>query len=229
MTELKPKAWSYSSAKLFETCPRKYEAEKVTKEIPFTDTDATVYGKDLHLAAEEFIRDGKPLEPRFGWLLKTLENLNHIEGEKFCELKLGIKKVDGRLEACDFFDSRVWMRGIADLVIVNGTVGHVFDYKSGRSSRYADPRQLALMAAAMFLKFPELRVIKAGLLFVIAGDLVKSRYKRENAFDIFAELDELLARRDVAYSLNLFNPRPNGLCAKYCAVTRCEHNGNYNG
>ena len=191
MTELKPGAWSYSGLKTFETCPRKYEAEKVTKEIKFSDTEATVYGKELHLACEEFIRDGKALDPRFGWMLETLDRLNHIEGEKFCELKMGIKKVDGRLEACDFFDPKVWMRGIADLVIVNGDVGHVFDYKSGRSSRYADSRQLALMAAAMFLKFPELKVIKAGLLFVIAGDLVKSRYKRENAFDIFAELDEL--------------------------------------
>lgn len=229
MTTHKPGAWSYSGLKTFETCPRKYEAEKVTKEIKFSDTEATLYGKELHLACEEFIRDGKPLDPRFGWMLETLDRLNHIEGEKFCELKMGIKKVDGQLEACDFFDPKVWMRGIADLVIVNGDGGHVIDYKTGRSSRYADPRQLALMAAGMFLKFPQLKRVKAALLFVVAGDLVKTEFKRENAFNIFAELDELLTQRDCAYSMNLFNPRPNGLCAKYCAVTRCEHNGNYNG
>lgn len=229
MTELKPGPWSYSGIKTFETCPLKYCAEKVTKEIKFTDTEHTIYGKEVHTACEEFIRDGKPIDPRFGWMMPALERLNHIEGKKYCELKLGIKRVDGRLEACDFFDPKVWMRGIADLVIVNGSIGHCIDYKTGRSSRYADPRQLALMAAGMFLKFPELQKIKTALLFVVAGDLVKTEFKRENAFDIFAELDELLTRRDVAYNLNLFNPRPNGLCAKYCAVTRCEHNGNYNG
>ena len=229
MTERKPGAWSYSGIKTYETCPLKYCAEKVTKEIPFTDTEATIYGKELHTACEEFIRDGKPLDPRFGWMLPTLERLNHIEGEKFCELKMGIKKVDGRLEACDFFDPKVWMRGIADLVIVNGSVGYCCDYKTGKSSRYADSRQLALMAACMFLKFPELQKIKASLLFVVAGDLVKSEYTRDNAFNIFADLHGLLEQREASYKLDVWNARPNGLCSKYCAVTRCPHNGNHNG
>ncbi len=229
MTELKPGAWSYSGIHLFEQCPKKYEGEKITKEVKFTDTEATLYGKELHSAAELYIKDDSPLDPRFGWMLPTLERLKGIEGEKFCELKLGVKRVDGRLEACDFFDPKVWMRGIADLCIVNGSMGHCIDYKTGKSSRYADPRQLALMAAAMFLKFPQLERIKAALLFVVAGDIVKTEFKRENAFDIFAELDELLTRRDQAYSLNVFNPRPNGLCAKYCGVKSCIHNGNYNG
>ena len=225
MTQRKPGAWSYSGAKLFETCPKKYEAEKITKEVKFTDTEATIYGKELHLACEEFIRDGKPLDPRFGWMLPTLDRLNHIEGEKFCELKMGIKKVDGRLEACDFFDKDVWMRGIADLCIVDGSLGHCIDFKTGKSSRYADSRQLALMAAGMFLMFPQLERIKAALLFVVAGDLVKTEYKRENAFDIFAELNDLLTQRDVAYDTGVFNAKPNGLCAKYCDVLSCSHNG----
>lgn len=225
MTTRKPGAWSYSGAKLFETCPRKYEAEKITKEVKFTDTEATIYGKELHSACEEFIRDGKPLDPRFGWMLPTLDRLNHIEGEKFCELKMGIKRVNGRLEACDFFDKDVWMRGIADLCIVDGALGHCIDFKTGKSSRYADSRQLALMAAGMFLKFPQLERIKAALLFVVAGDLVKTEYKRENAFDIFAELNDLLTQRDVAYDTGVFNAKPNGLCGKYCDVLSCPHNG----
>ena len=151
--------------------------------------------RSLHLAAEEYIRDWKPLDPRFGWMLPTLERLNHIEGEKFCELKMGIKKVDGRLEACDFFDPKVWMRGIADLVIINGSIGYCCDYKTGKSSRYADPRQLALMAACMFLKFPKLERVKASLLFVVAGDLVKTEYNRANALDIFADLHETLLQQ----------------------------------
>jgi len=59
----------------------------------------------------------------------------------------------------------------------------------------------------------------------VAGDIVKGVYKRENAFDIFAELHGLLAQREASYATNVWNPRPNGLCAKYCGVTRCEHNG----
>lgn len=69
---MKVPAWSYSSLKLFDTCPRKYEAERITKEVPFTDNVATIYGKEFHLACEEFIRDGKPLDPRFEWMRGNL-------------------------------------------------------------------------------------------------------------------------------------------------------------
>ena len=225
MTERKPGAWSYSGIKTYETCPLKYCAEKVTKEVKFSDTEATIYGKELHSAAEEFIRDGKPLDPRFGWMLPTLERLNSIKGEKFCELKMGIKKVDGRLEACEFFDKECWFRGIADLCIVDGAMGHCVDFKTGKSSRYADSRQLALMAACMFLKFPELERVKAALLFVVAGDLVKTEYTRENALTIFAELNGLLTQREASYRLDIWNAKPNGLCGKFCDYTACPHNG----
>ena len=45
-----PGPWSYSGIKLYDTCPRKYQSEKVTKEVPFKDTTATLYGKEIHTA-----------------------------------------------------------------------------------------------------------------------------------------------------------------------------------
>ena len=219
-----PPAWSYSSIKLFETCPRKYESERVTKEVPFTDSTATIYGKELHLAAEEFIRDGKPLEPRFSFLLPTLDKLKSLSGEHHCELKMGLKNESGRLVSCDFFDPEVTVRGVADLVVVNGTKARVVDYKTSKSAKYADTRQLALMAACMFAKYPELERIKAGLLFVVSGDFVKSEYNRSQAFDIFADLHGLLTQREVAYQSDVWNTKPNGLCKRWCR-TQCPHNG----
>lgn len=220
----KPPAWSYSSISLYDTCPRKYESEKVTKEVPFTDTDATRYGKEVHLAAEEFIRDGKPVDPRFGFLLPHLEKLNAIPGEKFCELKLGLKKEDGQFVSCDFFDPHVWFRGVADLVVLNGRKGWIIDYKTGKSAKYADPKQLALMAACLFVQYPELEKIKAGLLFVVAKEFVKVEYTREKALEIFSELYPLLTQREVSYTTGVFNPKPNGLCNRWCR-TNCIHNG----
>lgn len=219
-----PPAWSYSSIKLFDTCPRKYESERVTKEVPFADSDATIYGKELHLACEEFIRDGKPIPPRFDFVLPYLEKLNKIPGEKLCEIKVGLKKEDGRLVSCDFFDSDVWFRGVADLAIVDGVKGWLVDYKTSKSARYADSKQLALMAACMFALYPELQKIKAGLLFVVSGDFVKTEYTREQAFDIFADMHELLTQREMAYNTNVWNTKPNGLCRRWCR-TQCPHNG----
>jgi hypothetical protein len=219
-----PPAWSYSSIKLFDLCHRKYESERVTKEVKYTDSDATIYGKELHLACEEFMRDGKPIPPRFGFVLPYLEKLNNIPGEKICELQVGLKKEDGRFVACGFKDRDVWFRGVADLVIVDGPKGWLVDYKTNKNARYADPRQLALMAACLFAKYPDLERVKAGLLFVVSGDFIKSEYTRDKAFEIFADLHDLLTQREMAYQNGVWNPKPNGLCKRFCR-TACPHNG----
>lgn len=222
---MEPKAWSYSSLKLFEQCPRKYQAERITKEVPFTQGEAALYGEQLHKAAEEYIRDGKPIDPRFSFIQSYLDKLNAIEGTKFCELKLGVKRVEGRLVACDFFDPDVWFRGIADLVIINGDKAYVVDYKSGKSAKYADIRQLALMAAALFLKYPEIKKIKTSLLFVVSKEFIKEDFQKEYGLSVFAELSGLLRAREEAYANDVWNPKPNGLCKRFCGVTTCPHNG----
>lgn len=220
-----PGPWSYSSLKLFEQCPRRYQAEKVTKEVPFTQNEAALYGEQLHKAAEEYIRDGKPIDPRFDFIKPYLDKLNAIEGVKFCELKLGVKRSDGRLVACDFFDPEVWFRGVADLVIIDGDRAWIVDYKSGKSAKYADTRQLALMAAALFLKYPIVKKIKTSLLFVVSKEFVKEDFHKEFGLSVFSELNGLLTARDTAYETDVWNPRPNGLCRKWCPVKSCAHCG----
>ena len=220
-----PGAWSYSSLKLFEQCPRRYQAEKVTKEVGYTETEATIYGTELHKAAEEYIRDGKPIDPRFDFIKPYLDKLNAIEGVKFCELKLGVKRVEGRLVACDFFDPAVWFRGVADLVIIDGDRAWITDYKSGKSAKYADIRQLALMAAALFLKYPEVKKIKTSLLFVVSKEFIKEDFQKDYGLSIFSELNGLLTARDKAYETDVWNPRPNNLCRKWCPVKTCPHCG----
>lgn len=220
-----PGAWSYSSLKLFEQCPKRYYEEKVIKSIPFTQNEAALYGEQLHKAAEEYIRDGKPIDPRFDFIKPYLDKLNAIEGVKFCELKLGVKRSDGRLVACDFFDSEVWFRGVADLVIIDGDRAWIVDYKSGKSAKYADIRQLALMAAALFLKYPEVKKVKTSLLFVVSKEFIKEDFQKDYGLSIFSELNGLLTARDKAYETDVWNPRPNNLCRKWCPVKTCPHCG----
>ena len=221
-----PPAWSFSSIKLFSTCPKKYESERVTKEVGYQETEATLYGAQLHLAAEEYIRDGKEIDARFAFIKPYLDNLNKISGEKLCELKVGIKKNDaGRLEYCDFDDASVWFRGVADLVILDGDRAWIVDYKSGKSAKYADIKQLALMAAALFLKHPEIKKIKTSLLFVVSKEFIKEDFTVANGLDVFNTYSELLTQREIAYNTGVFNPKPNGLCGQWCSTLSCSHNG----
>ena len=100
--------WSYSSLKTFQQCPKKYYHLRVAKDIKQSDTEHTIYGKEMHTAAEEYIKNNKPLPPQFLYLTELLESLNKIPGEKLCEVKLGIAKVNNRYQPCDFFAKNVW-------------------------------------------------------------------------------------------------------------------------
>ena len=99
---MKTPSFSYSSLSQFITCPKQYEAHKVLKYVPFTDTDATLYGKDVHSAAEHYIGSGTPLPEKYNYIKSYLDTLNNINGDKFCELELGIKLEDGEYALCEF-------------------------------------------------------------------------------------------------------------------------------
>ena len=215
---MKAPSFSYSSLSQFITCPKQYEAHKVLKYIPFTDTTATLYGKDVHTAAEHYIGLGTALPEKYNYIKSYLDILNNIEGDKFCELELGIALKDGDYKLCDFnAEDRYW-RGIADLVIVDeaASKAYIVDYKTGKSAKYADTKQLALLAAAVFLKYPTLKVIKGMLLFIVSKEIIKAEYIYDNRFEIFGKLKEVLTQREVAYETGIFNTTPNGLCRQWC-------------
>ncbi len=154
--------WSFSKAKAFEQCPKQFYHEKVLKQYPVQETDAMRYGTEFHKACEDYMESGIPLPKKFDFIQQTLDALNEKRGVKLCEQKLGLT---ADLEPCGFFDKRVWFRGIADLVIIDVLTGvaWVIDYKTGRSSKYADKGQLELMALIIFKHYPQITRVKAGL------------------------------------------------------------------
>jgi hypothetical protein len=116
---------------------------------------------------------------------------------------------------------------VADLVILNHDKqeARVVDYKTGKSAKYADTKQLALMAACIFVHFPNIKTVKAGLLFVVVGDFIKADYDAATGLDIFSELDNVLVARETAYDSLVFNPKQNFTCKAWCPVIICPHNG----
>jgi hypothetical protein len=113
------------------------------------------------------------------------------------------------------------------LIIINKEKGEarVIDYKTGKSAKYADTKQLALMAACVFTHFPEVKTVKAGLLFVVSDEFIKADYKAETGFNVFSELDGTLVARETAYETGVFNPKRNFTCKAWCPVLSCAHNG----
>ena len=214
-------AWSFSGMKLYETCPRKYHAEKVEKLYPFTDTQATIYGKEVHLAAEEYIRDGKPLPKGHEQFKNMLDALNRIEGDKHCELKMALTE---DLKPTEFLAKDVWVRGIADLIIINGENARVVDYKTG-SAKYPDTGQLELMALMLFAYYPEIQNVKAALVFMVHDVVVKATFSREEYDQLWEKWKGKYNKLAASYEHDNWPPNPNGLCRKWCPVEHCEFQG----
>ena len=216
--------WSFSKIKAFEQCPKQFYHEKILKEYPFVQTTAMLYGNEFHKSAEDYIRDNVPLPKKFGYAQPVLDSLNAKRGVKYCEQKVGVTE---NLTTCGFYDKDVWFRGIIDLLIVDtlGETAWVIDYKTGKNARYADKGQLELMALSVFIHYPEVKKIKAGLVFVVSNDLIKAKYHEYDTSSLWTKWLGKYEAMKIAADKNVWNPRPNGLCKRHCPVTVCAHNG----
>ena len=215
--------WSYSSLNTFKQCPKKYYHLRIIKDVKDQGSTATVYGQEVHKVAEEFIRDGIQVPKKYAFINGVLDALNKIEGEKLCELKLGVAKTEDGYEPVDFFADNVWWRGIADLVIINGDTAHSVDYKTSKNAKYADTKQLDAVAAGLFTHFPELKKIKSALAFVVSKEFIQKEHVVEKKEEYFAAFEPDLERLEVAQESGVWNAISGPLCG-WCPVTKCEHN-----
>jgi|TARA_Y100000401_G_C8303031_1_gene215317 hypothetical protein len=216
-------AWSYSKANTFKQCPKKYYHLKVAKDVVDRPSAAMAYGTRVHRAAENYIKNDTELETEYEFLRPVLDAFNNIEGEKYCELRLGVAKHKGDYYPTKFFGKDVWYRGVADLLIVNGDKAYLVDYKTGKSIDYADTTQLDLMAGAVFVNFPEVKVIKSALSFVVCNGFIKKEHTVDMYESYLSVFDEVLDRIEVAHDTGVWNAVEGGLCG-FCPVTSCEHN-----
>lgn len=223
--ETKP-TWSFSSIKTFDQCPKKYYHLKVKKDYAENfETEAILYGNEFHKAAEDYVGGAvKELDPRFDFAQGVLDKLKASAGDKLCEYRMGLTS---NLEPCGFYDKNVWYRGIADLIVLDKEKGvaKIIDYKTGKSAKYADKGQLELMALCVFKHFPEIKVVKAGLLFVVCNAFIKDVYQIDSQSDLWSKWLQEYGKLEKAYEVDVWNPRPTGLCRAHCVILECPHNG----
>lgn len=216
-------AWSYSSIKTFDQCPKKYFHLKVAKDVKDEGNEASRYGNDAHEAAEHYIKNGTPIPKKFEIMRPIVETLAKFPGEKHTEMKLGVRRnADGSFEPCDFFDKDVWYRGIVDLLIVDGWSAHMIDYKTGKNAKYADMKQLDLMAGAVFVHFPDVLRVKSGLAYVVSDEFIKKVHVRTELSVYMNVFENELDRLEHAEASGVWNAKTSPLCG-WCPVKDCEH------
>lgn len=214
--------WSFSALKNFETCPKQYYHLRIAKDYKDEAGSAALYGEAMHKAAELYVGSDTPLPREFAFLQLQLDKLKAMPGDKLCEYKMALTS---NLEPCEMFAPNAWWRGIADLLIINGTKAKCVDYKSSKHTKYADKGQLELMALAVFRHFPDVTVVQGGLLFPIANAFIKETYAIDRESELWHKWLAKYRKLIVAKKTDTWNPKPSGLCKRFCAVTECPHHG----
>jgi hypothetical protein len=214
--------WSYSSISLFQQCPRKFHRMRVAKDIVEAPQAHLDYGKTVHKVAEDYVRDGTVIPPQYNYIKPQVDMLKDMAGEKLCEHEMGLTK---EFEPCKFRDKNVWFRGIADLLIINGEKATIIDWKTGKTSRYADKKQLELLSLLTFKHFPQVKSVKAGLVFLVAEDLVRAQFSADEQDTAWQKWIVEINQLEASYANDMWNPKPNFTCRNFCAVIDCEHNG----
>jgi hypothetical protein len=218
---MKALTWSYSSLALYQQCPKKYYHLKVVKDIKEEPGEAITFGNEIHKIAHDYVEHDKPIPQKYSNIEPALKSLKDMEGKKLCENKLGLT---ADFKPCGFFDKNVWWRGIADIIIIQGDTILTVDYKTGSKSKYADLKQLEILALALFKHYPEVKRVKAGLLFLFADDFVKTVYSADSQADLWTGWISDVGQLETSVTNNVWNAKPNFTCRGWCPVHSCDHN-----
>lgn len=213
-------SWSYSALTNFETCPKRYYAYNVAKNVEEPEGEAIRQGKVIHAAFDARVSRGTPLPLGMGMHEKMLGKLANAKGTVHTEQKLALSS---DFSPTTFFSKGAWFRTVVDYTNVNGPQAVVVDYKTGKPK--ADMTQLQLIAATIFAHDAKVQKVKAALLFVTYDQMEKATFVREDTTEIWGEVLPRVRKLVDARQKQEYPPKPGFLCRKWCAVTSCPFHG----
>lgn len=214
--------WSYSALTAYETCPRRFQLTRVTKQVRESQTEATVWGNKVHKALEDFARSGKPLSPDLEKYGKYVKKIQSYEGKRVVEERVAL---DRNFRPTKWMAKDVWVRGIIDIGVVGSEKAYLLDWKTGK--RRPDSNQLKLFAALAFAMYPWVDKVVTGFIWLKTSEFDKEVFTRDQLPEIWAEFMPRLSRVANSYDKDKWTPKPSGLCKNWCPVGRqhCEFCG----
>lgn len=202
---------SYSRLSTFESCELKFEYLYVTKRVKDSDNEFTIYGSRVHEQLEKYgkgeIEDLTDETKQWGSLV---DKILKVPGDKHFELQMALTK---DLAPCDWFSPDVWLRGIADVLIINGDKAYCLDWKTGKVKD--NPTQLQLFAAMVFATFPQVQEVKTSFIWLAHGQTTDAVFHRNKVIHIWNAILPRLNRVQDAVDLGVFKAKPSGLC-RWC-------------
>ena len=166
-------AISYSGLTMFEKCPRSFHLKYIVKhpEPEFVSSPAMLRGTKLHNAAENYVRQElaelpKELKEKQGFFDRIV-TLGTAQPELEFNLTEDWQSIPFEQKEDGF------IRGIIDLVLPQGNVLEIMEYKTGRVyDTHADQR--ALYSLAGLILYPEAEVVRTTTVYFDLGGADKT-------------------------------------------------------
>lgn len=221
-------SWSFSKLDSYETCPKKYyeySAAPWDKRIKETDTTNLDWGNEVHDAFKDFFKEGKPFPEYMKQFQVWADRVLAGPGELFVEQKYAL---DANFSPIPYAAPGYWYRGIADVVRIDDSVGLAIDWKTGKPKEGSI--QLGLMALCLFQHYPRLQVVRTEFVWLQEDPNSKEAttskvFYRKDMQQFIVDLMPRVQKLEWAHKTMSFEPRPGGLCKRYCKVTSCPFHG----
>lgn len=209
-----PQAWTFSQLEKFETCPKQFYHVRVKRDVVEPPTEATKWGEEVHTAMEHRVLNGTPLPEGMQQWEGLANKIANLPGTKMCEQQMA---VDENFQPTEWTGS--WSRGIADVLVVDGSSAVVLDHKTGKRKL---TEQLALYAGYTFAHYPEVKTVTTGFVWLKDKKIDKEQYTREDVARIWRMFLPKVKKLESAYERDAWPCRPSGLCRGWCPVKQCE-------
>jgi hypothetical protein len=218
---IKPFAWSYSRMKNFEVCPKRHWEIDLQKNVKEPEGEQLQWGNYVHsgMAArcgEKRVPLPDNLKPYEPWAVKVIG----AGGEIHVEESLAISK---NFTPTGNFDSDVWLRVKNDFTKIVGDVALAADWKTGKILE--DSVQLALVAACLFAKHPQLKAVRSSYIWLKEDCESSDTFYRNDMPQVWRSIWPRIEAMEQAHIHQNYPPTPSGMCLRWCAVKSCPHNG----
>ena len=216
------KPWSYSALTAFETCPKRYQLTRVTKEVIEKPNAAATWGNKVHTQLENYAKNKARLPEDLSKYEKYVDKIFTYDGKRIVEERMAINQ---SFRPTKWMAKDVWCRGIVDIGVVGGEKAYLLDWKTGK--RKPDSDQLKLFAALAFAHYPWVEEVVTGFIWLKEDKFDKEKFTRKQITEIWNEFLPRTSRLARAFEEDKWVAKPSGLCKNWCPVGKslCEFCG----
>ena len=212
MTKL---AHSYTAIKQYNSCPKRYYHQRITKEVKDQPGAATVYGERVHKQLEDYLKAPANALPAESAALKPLCDMftEQVQGSGQILVEQEYT-LNSNLEPTNWFAPDAWLRFKLDVLVVrDNNTAIVADWKTGK--RRPDFDQLEMFAVAVFKFWPEVTKVSSLFIWTKENAIDKEIYRREHEDAMWTKLMTNIHRIEKSLETDNWPAKPSGLC-KFC-------------